>query len=269
MSSTDSTIRTDTGIRNDTGTRNDAPRPPLTAMRKTALIAGVLYLMTFVFSIPVKFWLWKDALDDHNFILGSGSGGGVRLGAVFELITALAGIGTAVALYSVARRHSERAALGFVTSLVIEASVIFVGVLSVLTVFTLRSDVAGTAGADPAALLTTGRALIAIHNWTFLIGPGLMAAVNAFCIASVMHRSKLVPRVIARIGLVGAPLLLASCVATLFGAFKQVSGPAFVLGLPIFVWELSFGWWMTFKGFTAPEEMVPSTATEPLTLAAV
>jgi hypothetical protein len=226
---------------------------PMTPGRKTAMIAGVLYLMTFVFSIPVKFWLWKDALNDDNFIIGSGSSGGVRLGAVFELITALAGIGTAVALYSVARRHSERGALGFVTSRVIEASMIFVGVLSVLSVFTLRTDVAGTAGADSASLLTTGHALIAIHDWTFLIGPGVMAAVNAFCIASVMRRSHLVPRLIPTVGLIGAPLLMASCLATLFGVFDQISGPAVLLALPIALWELSFGIWMTFKGFTAPE----------------
>jgi hypothetical protein len=247
-----------------TMTTTTSRRTSMTAGRKTALIAGVLYLMTFVFSIPVKFWLWKDALNDDNFILGSGSGGGVRLGAVFELITALAGIGTAVALYSVARRHSERGALGFVTSRVIEASMIFVGVLSVLSVFTLRSDVSGTAGADSASLLITGHALIAIHNWTFLIGPGLMAAVNAFCIASVMHRSRLVPRIIPTIGLIGAPLLAASCVATLFGAFDQISGPALLCGLPIAAWEFSFGTWMTFKGFTSGE-MTETPNVEPIT----
>jgi hypothetical protein len=237
---------------------------PMSAVRKTALIAGVLYIMTFIFSIPVKFWLWKDALNDHNFILGSGSGSGVRLGAVFEVITALAGIGTAVALYSVARRHSERAALAFVTSRVIEASMIFVGVLSVLSVFTLRNDVVGTAAADPASLLTTGRAFIAIHDWTFLIGPGLMAAVNAFCIGSVMHGSKLVPRIIPTIGLIGAPLLVASCIGTVFGAFDQLSGPAAVLALPIAAWEFSFGCWMTFKGFKPAETTAtPSVETVP------
>jgi hypothetical protein len=237
---------------------NTAGRAPRTAMRTTALIAGVLYLMTFIFSIPVKFGLWKEVLNNSDFILGAGSASGVRLGAIFEVITALAGIGTAVALYSVARRQSERAALGFVTSRVLEATMIFVGVLSVLTVLTLRTDVAGTVGADPASLLIPGDALIAIHNWTFLIGPGLMAAVNAFCLASVMYRSRLVPRIIPTIGLIGAPLLLASCIATLFGAFDQISGPAALLALPIAAWELSLGLWMTFKGFR-PAEITTTT----------
>ncbi|MGH9134364.1 MAG: DUF4386 domain-containing protein [Ilumatobacteraceae bacterium] len=238
----------------------------MTPLRKTALIAGVLYLMTFIFSIPVKFWLWDDVTNNPDFVLGAGGDGGVLWGAIFEVITALAGIGTAVALYSVARRYSERAALGFVTARVMEAAVIFVGVLSVLSLFTLREDVAGTAGADSASLLTTGHALTAIHDWTFLIGPGLFPVINALCLGTVMYRSRLVPRIIPTIGLIGAPLLLGSGVATLFGAFDQVSAPAGLLALPIAAWEFSVGVWMTFKGFKTPEpigdtilETVPAT----------
>lgn len=228
-------------------------RAPMTPLRKTALIAGIFYLMTFTFSIPVKFWLWDDVINDPNFVLGAGSDGGVLWGAIFEVITALAGVGTAVALYAVARRHSERAALGFVTARVMEASVIFVGVLGVLSLFTLREDVAGTAGADSASLLTVGHALTAIHDWTFLIGPGLFPVINALCLGTVMYRSRLVPRLIPTIGLIGAPLLLASGVATLFGLFDQLSAPAGLLALPIAAWEFSVGVWMAFKGFTTSE----------------
>ena len=130
------------------------------------------------------------------------------LGALFEVLTALGGVVTAVALYPVAKRYSQRAALGFVTTRVLEAAMIFVGVLSILATYTLRQDVAGTAGADPGALVTTGHALVAIHDWTFLLGPGLMAALNALLIGSVMYRSRLLPRWIPTLGLIGAPLLL-------------------------------------------------------------
>jgi Domain of unknown function (DUF4386) len=136
-----------------------------------------------------------------------------------------------------------------------EAAMIFVGVLSILTVHTLRQDVAGTAGADPGTLLVARDTLVAIHDWTFLIGPGVMAALNGILIGSVMYRSRLLPRLIPTLGLVGAPLLLGSCLATLFGVWDQISGPALVLALPIAVWELSFGVYMTVKGFK------PSTVT--------
>ena len=167
-------------------------------------------------------------LDKPDFILGAGSDSGVPLGAMFEVLTALGGVVTAVALYSVARRHSERGALGFVTTRVMEAAMIFVGVLAIMATYTLRNDVAGTAGADAGALDTTGQALVAIHDWTFLLGPGLMAGLNALLIGSIMYRSRLLPRWIPTLGLIGAPLLLISVTATLFGVWDQISGPAAV-----------------------------------------
>ena len=224
-------------------------RAPMSPTRKVALIAGVAYIATFVFSIPVKFGFWADVLDKPEFVLGAGSGGAVLWGALFEVLTALGGVVSAVALYTVARRHSERSALGFVTTRVLEAAMIFAGVLAILAVYTLRQDVAGAAGADTGALLTARHALVGIHDWTFLLGPGVMAGLNALLIGSVMYRSRLLPRWIPTLGLIGAPLLLASCIATLFGAWEQISGPAALLTLPIAVWEFSFGVYMTVKGF--------------------
>ena len=224
-------------------------RTPMTPMRKAALIAGVAYLATFVFSIPVKFGFWADVLAKPNFVVGDGNASGVPIGALFEILTALGGVVTAVALYTIAKRYSHRAALGFVTTRVLEAAMILVGVLNILSVYGLRQGVAGTPGADTGALVTTGRALVAMHNWTFLLGPGLMPALSALLIGSVMYRSRLLPRWIPTIGLIGAPLLLISDTATLFGAWGQISGPAALLALPIAIWEFSFGAYMTFRGF--------------------
>ena len=106
----------------------------------------------------------------------------------------------------------------------------------------------------PGAHAPPAQALIAIHNWTFLVGPGIMPAVNALCLATVMYRSRLVPRIIPTVGLIGAPLLLASSVATLFGAWDQVSGPAFLLALPIAAWEFSLGIYLTVKGVRSSSE---------------
>jgi hypothetical protein len=110
--------------------------------------------------------------------------------------------------------------------------------------------VAGTAGVDNGSLLTVGHALVAVHDWTFLLGPGVMPALSALLIGSVMYRSGLLPKWIPTLGLVGAPLLLASSTATLFGAWDQISGPSAVLTLPIAVWEFAFGVYMVAKGFT-------------------
>ena len=237
-------------------TRSASPeRTRMSPTRKTALIAGVAYIATFIFSIPVKFGFWADVLSKPNFVLGAGSARAVPLGALFEVLTALGGIVSAVALYTVAKRYSPRAALGFVTTRLLEGVIICIGVLSILSIYTLRQHVAGTPGADAGSLVTTGRALVAMHDWTFLLGPGVMPALNALLIGSVMYRSGLLPRWIPRLGLIGGPLLLVSAIATLFGLWDQVSAPSFFLTLPIGIWEFSFGVYMAFKGFRSTTAM--------------
>ncbi len=217
----------------------------MSSMRKIALAAGVLYLVTFLASIPAL-GLKGPALDHANFVLGAGSEASVVWAALLDTITALAGVGAAVVLYSVAKRSSQIGAIGYVTSRVMEAGMILVGVVSLLSLVTLRQDV--TPG-DAASFVAVGKSLVAIHNWTFLLGPSLMAALNALFLGSVMYRSRLVPRIIPTLGLVGAPILLASTVATMFGVWAQSSVAAGIAVLPIFLWELSLGLWLTFKGF--------------------
>jgi len=234
-----------------TTTTTQNTRAPMDATRKAALAAGLFYIGTFVFSIPAL-GLYKGVLDDPSFVLGAGSDQGVLWGGLIEILTALTGIGTAVALYPVLERYGPGRAIGFVASRTLEAATIFTGVIAVLAVYTLRQD-----GGDAATLTTTANALVAIKDWTFLLGPGVMPAINALCFATIMYRSRLVPRWIATAGLIGAPLLLISSTATLFGGWEQVSSAALLMALPIATWELSVGIYMTIKGFRTPDATEP------------
>ena len=227
------------------------PRRRMTPMRKVALTGGVMYLLTFAASFPTL-GLYSDVLNHPDYILSSASHGGngpLLWGAFLDIATALTGIGTAVALYPDTRRISKSGAIGFVSSRAVEAAMIMVGVLALLAVVTLRHDLPGATGAQATSLVVTGRALVAVHNWSFLLGPGLMAAINGAFLATMMYKSRLVPRIIPIVGLIGVPLILISDTATLFGAWGQLSGPGALLGAPIAIWEFSLGMWLTFKGF--------------------
>jgi hypothetical protein len=224
-------------------------KPPMDAIRKAALYAGLSYIGTFVFSIPAL-GLYDGVVNDPNFVLGAGSDQGVLWGGLIEILTALTGIGTAVALYPVIKRHGPGRAVGFVASRTLEAAAIFAGVLAVLAVYTLRQDLAGTT--DPATLTATAGGLVAVKDWSFLLGPGIMPAINALCFATIMYQSRLVPRWIPTVGLIGAPLLLISSTTTLFGGWEQVSIVSLLLALPIATWELSVGVYMAVKGFRTP-----------------
>jgi hypothetical protein len=217
--------------------------------RKTARLAGVLFIVTFVTSIPALV-LYGPVLNDAHYVLGAGADSRIALGAFLEVILAAAGIGTAVTLFPVLRRQSEGIALGYVTARVFESTMIAVGIISVLSVLTLRQDFAGGHGADAASFVVAGKTLVAIHKWTFLLGPAFVSgAGNGLLLGFLMYRSGLVPRPMAVLGLAGGSLALAAATAELFRLFPQVSATALVITLPEAVWEASLGIYLIVKGF--------------------
>jgi Domain of unknown function (DUF4386) len=243
-----------------TAPKGTAPdRVPISSLRKTALVAGVIYLITFV-SIPTLS-LYGPVRNNPSYILGQGPDTPILTGALLEVIVAWACIGTAVVLYPVIKRQHEGVALGFVGARVLEAATIFAGVVSLLTVVTLRQSAAG-----PDAL-AVGQALVAFNNWTFLLGQSFLPVVNALLLGSLLYRSRLVPRMIPLVGLIGAPLLLTSDVGVLFGLWPQVSAITASGALPIAVWEFSLGVYLIVKGFRpspitegpTPVQVVPET----------
>jgi hypothetical protein len=218
--------------------------------RRTARIAGVLFVITFITSIAALL-LYDPVLNDHGYISGSGADTRVLLAAFLELLLIIANIGTAVVLFPILKRQSETLALGYVTARVVESAFIAVGILSVLAVVTLRQDLAGT-GTDPATLDTVGRSLVAIKDWTFLLGPGFVVGVgNGLLLGYLMYRSGIVPRRMAILGLIGGPLICISGIAVLFGVIDQGGAAQAIATIPEFVWELSLGIYLIAKGFKA------------------
>jgi hypothetical protein len=218
-----------------------ATRPlPTTSLRKTALIAGLLYLLTFV-SIPTL--ALYGAVHDPNYIIGPASNSPVLVGGVLEVIVALAGIGTAVVLYPVLKRQNEPAALGLVGSRVLEAAGILAGVACLLTIVSLRE-----AGAGNEALVT-GQALVALYDRINLLSQSLMPVVNDLLLGYLFYKSRLVPRVLPVLAFIGAPLLLVADAAVLFGVVERVSALPAIAVLPVALFEFSLGVYLTVKGF--------------------
>ena len=216
--------------------------------RKTALITGVLFIVTIVFSIPGAV-LYGPLLNDPRYIVGPGADTQVALGAFFEIIVAIANIGTAVTLFPILKRQNEGVALGYVASRVVESTIIAVGIISVLSVVTLRQDFAA-GGSDSGSFLAAGTALVAVHGWTFLLGPGLLAGFgNGLLLGYLMYRSGLVPRPLAFLGLIGGPVVSASGIAVLFGLYAQVSVWSGIATVPEFLWEATLGIYLIVKGF--------------------
>jgi len=222
----------------------------MSPLRKTALLVGILFLITYITSIPAKFALYPPLLDNPAYVVGDGPDTLALWGAFAEVILIIANIGTAVALYPVLRRRYPGLALGFVTARVMESVFIAVGVLSILSIVTLRQDFAGSGETDGAALVTVGHALVALQEWTFKLGPGFVVGVgNGILLGYMLYRTNLVPRGMAILGLIGGPLVCISGSAVIFGVIEGGSAAQTLACMPEFFWELSLGIYLIVKGF--------------------
>jgi Domain of unknown function (DUF4386) len=216
------------------------------SMRKTALAVGVLFILTFITSIAGVI-AYGSILSDPAYIIGSGPNTGVFLGAFLELLLIITNIGCAVVLFPLLKRQNEGLALGYVTARLVECGFIAVGLLSLLTVATLQQQ---TVSANAASLVPIGKSLVAMHNWTFLLGPGFADGIGTGMILGwLMYRSGLVGRRMALVGVVGGAMLATSGVAVLLGVIPQGSALQGIATIPEIIWEAFLGLYLTFKGF--------------------
>jgi hypothetical protein len=214
----------------------------MNAPRKYSLAAGLFYLLTFV-SIPTLA-LYR-AVREPTFVTSAGPDAPVMLGVVLEMIVALAGIGTAVALYPIVRRQGEARAVGFVASRTLEAATIYVGIVSLMSIVTLRQSGVG------AGVVAAAQGLAAQYRWSFFFAQSFIPAINGVLLGSLLYQSRLVPRWLPTLSFVGAASLVVSWLATFLGVIDAISPVAAVAALPIAVWEFSLGVYLTFWGFRA------------------
>jgi Domain of unknown function (DUF4386)/Helicase associated domain (HA2) len=215
--------------------------------QKAARIFGALFLLTFVTSIAGVL-LYGPVLDEKDYILSGGADDRIVLGALMEIGLVITAIGTAVVLFPIARRYSETLAISFVASRIVESTIIAVGAISLLSILTLGQESAG----DQGALLVQGEALVAIHDWTFLFGPGFCVGVgNGIILGYLMYKSGLVPRRLAMLGLIGGPLILIRATLISFGVVDHGDATD-ILAAPEILWELSLGLYPLIKGFKTP-----------------
>jgi hypothetical protein len=225
----------------------------------------VLYLVTFVTSIPAAL-LYRPVLRHPGaYIAGAGHDTQIVFAALLELLLIIANIGTAVVIVPIVRRQNEEGAIGYVTARVVECTFILVGILSVLGIITLRNHVAGPSEG------TVAYTLKAIKDWTFLLGPGWVVGWgNGLILGYLMYRSGLVPPRAAWLGLVGGPLIIVSGTAVMFtgnhpsGTLRALQA---IATIPEFAWELFLGIYCTIWGFRRDAPILSGRARSPVTRA--
>ena len=231
----------------------------MTGDQKRARAFGVLYLITFITSIPALL-LYEPALRNPvGYIAGAGHDKRILLGALLELLLIVANIGTAVVIVPIMRRQFEELSIGYVTARLFECTFILVGIVAMVGIITLRRE---AAGANEGTIAYT---LAAIKDWTFLLGPGWVVGWgNGLILGYLMYRTQLVPRAWTWLGLVGGPLIIISGTVVMFGgnpATSTLKGPA---SIPEALWELFLGVYCTVWGFRR-EAPILAEGDEPVT----
>jgi hypothetical protein len=226
-----------------------SPAPSSISPQRAARIIGVLFLVTFATSIAA-YALYGPVLNDTDWVTGSASDTQIKVGALLEVLLVVANIGTAVVLYPVLRRYQPTLALGWVASRIVESTLIAVGIVSLLSVVTLRAEGVGS----DASVVASAQGFVAAHDWTFLLGPGFCVAFgNGLLLGYAMLRSGLLPRRLAMIGLVGGSLCLVNAVGALLGGWEQMSSTGGLLSFPEMIWEGAvLGVYLIVKGFRDP-----------------
>lgn len=237
-----------------TAAAGPATRPAATTLadqkdtQRLGRLTGLFFLLTYATSIPPVLTLYVPALSDPAFVLGGPRDMGLTWGAILELLLIVANIASAVTLYPVLKRRFPVLSLAFVTARVMESAFIALGIVAMLALHTLRMQ---AGGADQDALMVVGQALVAIHDWTFKMGPGIVVGVgNGIILGYMMWKTRLLPRFLSILGLIGGPALIASSTAVLLG-YIEMGSTVYSLGVaPEFFWELLLGIWLLFRGFS-------------------
>lgn len=208
--------------------------------RKISLAAGLIYLLTFV-SIPTL-TIYRD-VKSSGYILGAGPDTLALIGGLLEVTVALGCIASAVVLFPILKKQSEILAVGLITSRVLEASTIFLGVAFLFSIVTLRQSGVGV------DFLPVSQTLVVLYDRIFLLGQGFLPAVNDILLGVLLYQSRLVPRSLSLIGIIGGPLLIAGYLAVIFGLVGQHDALAGMSAIGVAVFEFSLGLWLVFKGF--------------------
>lgn len=217
--------------------------------RIIAICTGVLFLIAAIASI-IGLILYQPILEDSEYIIHSATHNTqIYWGAFFEIITVFAVMGTPIAFFPILRKINLSMAVTTISFRLLEACIIIIGILSLLAITSLNQSFSEEVNPNISTYVVSGKLLIAIKNWTFLFGPNLALGPSTLLTSYMLYKSKLLPKTIAFLGLIGGPLIFISAIMVMFGFYKQISVMGTIAALPVFFYEMSLAIWLIVKGF--------------------
>jgi hypothetical protein len=188
--------------------------------------------------------LYDPLLVDINFLVAANSHyTQIVFGAINELILVISAMGTAIMLFPILKRYNENLAFGYFTFRLLEVVFIIIGTVSVLTGLSVSEHYANSIITNKDDAQNLIQVFISMHKWTFMLGPNFMLAINTFIYSFVFYKASVIPKNIARLGLIAAILIMVAALLELFGVIAQISTWGILLAVPIAVYEMTIAVW--------------------------
>jgi hypothetical protein len=210
---------------------------------------GLFFIAAALFSI-LGLVLYGPVLNNPEYLAsGPTSENRIVLGAIFEMFTAVAVASTAIAFYPILKKRDETIAFGYIGGRMLEAFLIILGLVSILTLLSFRREIAAGIALDNSSILAADTLLRSTHSWAFILGPNFMLGINTLLYSYLLYQTELVPRKLAALGFVGAVAIFIAAWLELFGVINQVSTWGAVMALPVAVYEMTLAVYLITKGF--------------------
>ena len=220
---------------------------PMNSYRKTARIAGLLFLAGTVTALPMSFT--ESILNAPNYLTGIAANSTlVLIGALLNFLAAAVSGCIAISLYPVLKKYNEALALGAVGFRLLEPVFYIVNVIGILSLVTLSQDFVRAGAPAASAYQIVGTFIQAARAYA-----GFVFGVSTFSLGALMYyvvfyQSRLIPRWLSGWGLLAATLSLVAAFLVMFGE-KPLSPLMTFLIVPIFFQEIVLAGWLIFKGF--------------------
>jgi hypothetical protein len=217
--------------------------------RKTAIIVGVLFLIATV--VLILGGIFSLGIHEPNYLTEvAANEDQIITGAILEIVSAAAIVGIPIAMFPLLKKHSEGLALGYVATRIFEGLTVFLSTIVLLALLSLSQEFVNAGAPDVSYFQTSGALLLATREWLSLL-VDFPFPLGAVIFNYMLYKTKLTPRWLAVLGIIGATLWLTTTPLRMFGFSPEAME---FLAAPIAVQEMILAVWLIAKGFNSPEK---------------
>ncbi|MEJ2241377.1 MAG: DUF4386 domain-containing protein [Candidatus Bathyarchaeota archaeon] len=216
--------------------------------RKTSIIVGVLFLIATIIIIIGGIFSFSIYESDYLIAVASNENQ-VIFGALLEIVATAAIVGIPIAMFPLLKKFNESLALGYVAIRIFEGLTIFLNTIVLLSILTLSQEFVNTLSPDVLYFQTTGNLLLTVREQISVL-VDFSFPIGALVFNYLLYKTRLIPRWISVLGLLGGALWL---IATPFRLFGFNPEQIDFLALPIAAQEMILAIWLIIKGFNSPK----------------